>query len=44
MKNKLPNDPFHFLVESMWCYTLDKQAGLEMAEVEVIPSTEDESE
>ena len=44
MKNKLPNDPFHFIVESIWCHALDKQARLEIAEVELIPPAEDELE
>lgn len=38
MKNKLPSDPFGLVVESFWCHTLDKQAGLEVAEVELIPT------
>ncbi|MCP4262587.1 MAG: FecR domain-containing protein [Planctomycetes bacterium] len=36
MKNKLPSDPFNLVVESFWCHTLDKQAGLEITEVELI--------
>ena len=44
MKDKLPSTAFHFVVESIWFHTLDKQAGLEITEVELIPSTEDESE
>ncbi len=40
MKNKLPNVPFDLVVESMWCHTLDDQAGLEIAEVELLsPAT-----
>jgi hypothetical protein len=37
MKNKLPSAPFDLVVESMWCHTLDKQAGLEVTEVELMP-------
>ncbi len=37
MKDKLPNAPFHFVVESIWVTTLDKKAGLEIAEVELSP-------
>ncbi|MBI4658670.1 MAG: FecR domain-containing protein [Verrucomicrobia bacterium] len=37
MKNKLPSAPFDLVVESIWCHTLDKQAGLEIAEVELLP-------
>ncbi|MHC4072364.1 MAG: FecR domain-containing protein [Planctomycetota bacterium] len=38
MKNKLPSAPFDLVVESFWCHTLDKQAGLEVTEVELIPA------
>ena len=41
MKNKLPSVPFHLVVESMWCHTLDEQAGLEIGEVELLPPTTD---
>ncbi|MFC1597478.1 DUF1080 domain-containing protein [Planctomycetota bacterium] len=37
MKDRLPTAPFHFVVESIWLTTLDKQAGLEIAEVELPP-------
>lgn len=37
MKNKLPSIPFGLVVESFWCHTLGEQAGLELAEVELIP-------
>ena len=40
-KDKLPGSPFHLVVESTWCHTLDKQAGLEIAEVELIPPVEE---
>ena len=40
MKDKLPSVPFHFVVESIWFHTLDKQAGLEIAEVELLPPAE----
>jgi hypothetical protein len=39
MKNKLPSAPFDLAVESFWCHTLDQQAGLEITEVELLPST-----
>ena len=42
MKDKLPDDPFNLVVESIWCHTLDKQAGLELTEVELIPPAKDE--
>jgi len=44
LKQELPSDPFHLVVETIWCHTLDKQAGLEIAEVELelIPPAEDE--
>ena len=42
MKDKLPSVPFGFVVESVWCHTLDKQAGLEIVECELMPSAEDE--
>jgi hypothetical protein len=42
MKDKLPSVPFGFVVESVWCHTLDKQAGLEIVECELMPSGEDE--
>ena len=44
MKNELPSLPFHLVVESMWCHTLYEQAGLEIAEVELLPPAEDGSE
>ena len=44
MKSKLPSAPFDLVVETFWCHTLDKQAGLEIAEVELIPPAEGESE
>ncbi|HEC03281.1 MAG TPA: hypothetical protein ENI81_07055 [Phycisphaerales bacterium] len=41
MKSNPPNAPFGLVVESIWCHTLGKQAGLEVAEVELIsPSKE----
>ena len=39
MKNKLPSAPFDLAVEAFWCHTLDQQAGLEIVEVELLPST-----
>ncbi len=44
MKNELPSAPFDSVVESFWCHTLDKQAGLEVTEAELIPTAEHESE
>ena len=44
MKDKLPSEPFHFVVESIWFHTLDKKAGMEIAEVELIPPTQNGSE
>ena len=44
MKDKLPSEPFHFVVESIWFTTLDKQAGLEIAEVDVIPPSKASSQ
>jgi len=38
-KQELPSDPFHLVVETIWCHTLDKQAGLDITEVELIPPT-----
>ena len=37
IKNKLPSHPFHLVVESMWCHTLNEQTGLAIFEVELIP-------
>jgi len=37
IKDKLPSTPFHLVVESVWCHTLDQQAGLELTEVELLP-------
>lgn len=44
LKQELPSDPFHLVVETIWCHTLDKQAGLEISEVELelVPPAEDE--
>ena len=39
MKDKLPSAPFDLVVESLWCHTLDQQSGLEIVEVELLPST-----
>ncbi len=36
MKNKLASHPFNLVVESFWCHTLDKQAGLAVIEAELI--------
>ena len=37
MKDRLPTAPFHFVVESIWLTTLDRQAGLGIAAVELLP-------
>jgi hypothetical protein len=37
MKEKLPSEPFHFVVETVWLHTLEKQAGLEIAKVGLEP-------
>jgi hypothetical protein len=37
IKDRLPSAPFHFVVESFWITTLDRQARLEIAEVELLP-------
>jgi hypothetical protein len=39
IKDKLPSTPFHLVVESIWCHTLDKSSGLEITEVELLPPT-----
>ena len=39
-KDKLTSEPFHFVVESIWFTTLEKQAGLEIAEADLIPPSE----
>jgi len=36
MKSRLASNPFNFVVESFWCHTLDKQAGLAVMEAELI--------
>ena len=36
-KDKLPSQPFHFVVETIWLHTLEKQAGLEIAEAGLEP-------
>jgi ferric-dicitrate binding protein FerR (iron transport regulator) len=40
-KDKLPGSPFHLVLESTWCHTLGQQAGLEVAEIELIPPVEE---
>ena len=42
MKSKLPSTPFDLVVEAFWCHTLDKQAGLEVTAVELVPPSEGE--
>jgi ferric-dicitrate binding protein FerR (iron transport regulator) len=37
MRDKLPQDPFQLVVESVWCHSLDKQASLAIAGIELIP-------
>jgi hypothetical protein len=36
-KDKLPSEPFHFVVETVWLHTQEKQAGLEITEVGLEP-------
>jgi len=43
LKQELPSAPFDLVVETIWCHTLDKQAGLEITAVELIPPTADTS-
>jgi len=40
IKHRLPSAPFDLVVESIWCHTLYEPAGLEIAEVELLPSEE----
>ncbi len=40
MKHKLPSDPFDLVVDTFWCHTLDKPAGLEIAEMELLLPTD----
>jgi hypothetical protein len=40
VKDTLPTAAFHFVVQSAWFHTLDQQAGLEIAEVELLPPPE----
>ncbi|MDP6633962.1 MAG: FecR family protein [Phycisphaerae bacterium] len=37
IESRLAGDPFGLDVKTFWCHTLDKQAGLELTEVEFIP-------
>jgi len=37
IKDKLPSAPFHLVVETVWCHTLDQPSGLEIVEVELLP-------
>jgi len=39
IKDKLPDTPFHLVVETIWCHTLDQPSGLELTEVELLPPT-----
>jgi len=39
IKDKLPDTPFHLVVEAIWCHTLDQPSGLELTEVELLPPT-----
>ncbi len=41
VKHKLPRTPINQVVETIWCHSLDKQAGLEILSAELIPSAED---
>lgn len=42
IRDKLPHAPFHLVVESVWCHTLDQASGLELTEVELLPPTTSE--
>jgi len=44
MKQELPSNPFHLVVETIWCHTLDKQAGLEIVEIELAPAVDGASQ
>jgi len=37
MAKKLPSSPFELTVESVWCHTLTRPAGLELFQAQVIP-------
>ena len=37
VKHKLPRTPYNLVVETFWCHTLDKQAGLEILDIELTP-------
>ena len=39
IQDKLPSTPFHLVLESVWCHTLDQPSGLEITEVELLPPT-----
>jgi hypothetical protein len=40
MRRRLAGAPFDLAVEAFWCHTLDKQAGLELTEVELISAAD----
>jgi len=40
IRNRLAGSPFGLDAETFWCHTLDKQAGLELTKVELIPPDE----
>ncbi len=40
VRHSLPRTPYNLVVETLWCHTLDKQAGLEIVGVELYPSAE----
>ncbi len=42
MKGRLASTPFALNIESFWCHSLGKQAGLELIELELIPSSREE--
>jgi len=44
LKQELPSAPFDLVVETIWCHTLDKQAGLEISEVELAPAVDGASQ
>ncbi len=44
MNHELPSDPFDLVVDTFWCHTLDKPAGLEIAEMELLLPTDSDTQ
>ena len=40
MKHKLPSDPLGLVVDTFWCHTLDKPAGLQISEMKLLSPTD----